>query len=126
VRGINAHLNGGRAVYNCDSSAAHACSNIGGALIGGGIDKAVTKRVTLSSALQLQHSVIAVGITETIPTVAVGIIKSELKTNRVTASITGKVNVWSNLLVTMTALVSKNDRGLNDRFTPVIGLDYAW
>lgn len=86
----------------------------------------MTKRVTLSSTLQLHHTVIAVGVTETTPAGAVRPNNPEVKTNRVTASLTGKVNVWGNLLVTMTGLVSKNGRGLSDRFTPVIGLDYAW
>lgn len=109
VRGVNAHVNGGRTVYNCDSSADHACGNIGGALFGGGIDKAVTKRVTLSSTLQVQHTVIAVdiGASGTTPSVAVRPNNPEVKTNRVTASMTGKINVWGNLLVTGTALVSK-------------------
>ena len=126
VRGINAHVNGGRSVYNCDSGEDHACGNIGAGFIGGGIDKAVTKRVTLSSTLQLHHTVIAVDASATTPSVEVQTNNPEVKTNRLTASMTGKVNVWGNLLVTVTGLVSKNGRGLSDRFTPVIGFDYAW
>ena len=123
---VNAHVNGGRSVYNCDSSEDHACGNIGTGFIGGGIDKAVTKRVTLSSTLQLHHTVIAVDASATTPSVEVQTNNPEVKTNRLTASMTGKVNVWGNLLVTVTGLVSKNGRGLSDRFTPVIGFDYAW
>jgi hypothetical protein len=118
VRGVNAHLNTGRSTYNCDGSPDHACGNVGAGFIGGGIDKAVTKRVTLSSTVHLYHTVIAVGAPATTPSQSVNIVKTEVKTNRVTASMTGKVNVWGNLLVTMTGLMSKNARGLSDRFTP--------
>jgi hypothetical protein len=34
--------------------------------------------------------------------------------------------MWGNLLVTVTGMVPARGQGLGDRFTPIIGLDYAW
>ena len=59
------------------------------------------------------------------PTAQPGLDLAE-QSNRITAAFTGKINLWGNLLLNLTALTSTNSRGLSDRFTPAIGLDYAW
>jgi hypothetical protein len=37
-----------------------------------------------------------------------------------------KVNPVGNLLITLNALFSLTKKGLQDQFTPVVGLDYAF
>jgi len=44
----------------------------------------------------------------------------------VTVVMTGKISIWGILLVTVTGLVPAKSGGLSDRFTPIIGIDYAW
>ena len=113
-----------------------ACDAVDGVFVAGGIDKAVTKKLTLSTNFQAQRIRIQVSgpgvagpAAATLPTSAIqgaGLPPTDIRTNRVTLALTGKISVWGNLLVTATGLVTAKSDGLSDRFTPVIGIDYAW
>ncbi len=111
------------------------CSGIIGVFVAGGIDKAVTKRLTLAADIQrlrvdieAWHGDVS-GFTQTVPLNAVigeRFVELVERAHTATLSLTGKFNAWGNLLVTFTGLIPANRSGLTDRFTPIVGLDYAW
>ena len=136
---VNTHVNAGFSAAGCDESQDELCHNFDAILVAGGIDKAVTKRVTLSTDIHMQRvdvrrrgaSSVTVPITGPLGGCAMGIAtacSSSIieRADTVTLSMTGKVNLWGNLLLTVTGLIPANSSGLTDRFTPIIGLDYAW
>jgi hypothetical protein len=135
---VNAHVNVGFSEAACNDSTVAGCSQFSGFLVAGGVDKAVTKRVTLSTDIHMQRvdiertrDLATAPLSGPLGACASGI-ASACNTNlieradTVTLSMTGKLNIWGNLLVTVTGLVPANSSGLTDRFTPIIGLDYAW
>jgi hypothetical protein len=135
---INTHANVGFSGSNCNTEPVKVCEAIRGFFVAGGIDKAVTKRVTLSTTIHMQRVDIqrtsgsaTAPISGPLGPCAQGI-ASACRTNlieradTVTVSMTGKMNLWGNLLLTVTGLVPANSSGLTDRFTPIVGLDYAW
>src|SRR5262249_45351354 len=46
--------------------------------------------------------------------------------NTLTGAVGFKVNPFGNLLVTVNGLFALNKKGLQDKFTPLVGLDYAF
>jgi hypothetical protein len=132
ARDLHAHLNVGAAGYECDGPLeTKACRNVGGPFVVGGLDRAVTSRLTLSADVQAQRYDISERFNQTsgsgTPSVGTGPgIDASTSTTRVTTALTGRFNLYGNLLVTATGLISTNNHGLSDRFTPVIGFDYAW
>jgi hypothetical protein len=130
ARDLHAHLNVGAAGYECDGPLdIKACRNVGGPFVVGGLDKALSQRLTLSADVQAQKYDISVRANQTSLTGGPPDITDPTilaRTTRVTAAATARFNVWGNLLVTATALTSTNSQGLSDRFTPVVGFDYAW
>ena len=128
---VNAHLNVGNAGLECNTTPDKACGSVGGFFVLGGFDKAVTKRLTLATDIQMQRTNVRLRQgTQTIPTGAepsVGIRPPLVeKADTLTVAMTGKINLWGNFLVTATGLVPAKSSGLSDRFTPIIGIDYAW
>jgi len=142
---VNAHVNAGLSGYGCNSRPFNVCSTVLGYSIAGGIDKAVTNKLTLAADIQrlrvdneAVHTMENKGeSTQTVPPHA---IREDLRLNDVivnavtlveraytsTLSMTAKFNAWGNMLLTFTALVPMNSSGLTARFTPILGVDYAW
>ena len=128
--GINLHLNVGSVVSDCNNEAVTSCDQVGGPVVVGGIDKAVTDRLTVAADVQVQR-VDVEQLARTVPTTTAaqrsgGAPTLAARANTVTVSVTGKYNLWGNLLLTASGLIPANSSGLIDRFTPIIGLDYAW
>lgn len=104
-----------------------------GAFIRGGVDKAVTNRLTLATDIQLQHVDVSLANPAlTLPDEGVdfdfgpnGLTWYHVS-NIASSAMTGKFNVWGNMLATFTGIVPLKNGGLTDNFTPIIGLDYAW
>jgi hypothetical protein len=46
--------------------------------------------------------------------------------NRLNASVGLKVNPFGNLLLTLNGLIALDNKGLQDKFTPLVGLDYSF
>ncbi len=126
-RAVNVQVNGGGSTFECD---AEACRNVDAWFAAGGVDKAVTPKLTLSADLIASHIDVSLPgsqtLSATLPATARAGLDEALQTNRFTAAFTGKINLWGNLLLNLSALTSTNSHGLSDRFTPSIGLDYAW
>ncbi len=126
---VNTHVNIGFATLGCNKTPDNACGPFGGFFVLGGIDKAVLKRLTLATDVQMQRTEIRQRLNQTIPTSTEqngGMKPLVARADTVTVAMTGKINVWGNLLVTVTGMVPAKSGGLSDRFTPIIGLDYAW
>jgi hypothetical protein len=128
ARGVNVHVNGGFSAYACNLKPVEICSTeIIGLFLRGGVDRAVTSKLTLATDIQSQLVKVWFFDMRTVP---VGIGQNadgRPSRNDTTLSwtITGKYNVWGNLLATGTGIVSSGG-GLVDRFTPIFGFDYAW
>jgi hypothetical protein len=124
-------VNVGHASLECNNTPDKACGSVGGFFVLGGIDKPVMKRLTLATDVQMQRTNVRMRQgNQTIPAGAEPIvgIKPPLveKADTVTVAVTAKINLWGNLLVTATGMVPAKSSGLSDRFTPIIGIDYAW
>ena len=128
--GFHAHVNTGYEGFDCDGSVElGGCGSVDGSFIVGGVDKAVATRLTLSASVQAQGYQVGHGgaLGQTASTAPVQSLLAPLvTTTRVTTAMTARFNLWNNLLLTATGLMSTNSYGLGDRFTPVIGFDYAW
>ncbi|HEV2063282.1 MAG TPA: transporter, partial [Thermoanaerobaculia bacterium] len=76
------------------------------------------------TANQLQTDLVTTKvITAVFPRLVVNPIANQ---NRVNASVGLKVNPVGNLLLTLNGLFSLDNKGLQDKFTPLIGLDYSF
>jgi hypothetical protein len=127
---VNAHASYGYSGFDCNNEPEKLCDQVQGFIVAGGVDKAVTKRLTLSGDVQVQRIDTQL-ISQTIPSTAVLPPDGSYPTlagraDTATATLTSKFNLWGNLLVTFSAVVPANKRGLTDGFTPIIGVDYAF
>jgi hypothetical protein len=129
-KAVNAHVNGGVSGLDCDAAArdVEACDALFDPFVAGGVDRAISRRVTLSADVLAHRSTIQLANVAT--TLPANVFQSgsnqAIRSSRVTAALTGRINLWGNLLVTVAAMFTTSSNGLSDRFTPVVGLDYAW
>jgi len=130
TKAVNVHVNGGASGFDCDASApdVEACDALYDVFVAGGVDRAVTRKVTLSGDVLVHRFTLQLSpVATTVPadTVQSGSNRA-VRTSRITAALTGRINLWGNLLVTVAGMLTTSTNGLSDRFTPVVGLDYAW